>query len=188
VRPTPRDWPVYAGYGSAAAQHGLIAVTLDHRLHDQAAYPAGAADVRAAVECARELEDADEERVALWFFSGGGLLMAPWLARPPSWLRCAAATYPVLEPPPGSGIPAELQPVQALPLAGDLPLLLTRVGRERPAVAQTVAAFVAAAQACGASLKVIDVPDGRHGFDTLDHHEDSRRAVRDALSWMKAFL
>ena len=39
--------------------------------------------------------------LALWFFSGGGLLLADWLRDPPPWLRCIAASYPLLGPLPG---------------------------------------------------------------------------------------
>jgi len=188
LRPTPRDWPVFVGYASAVTQHGLIAVTVDHRLHDTAAYPIAAVDVRVAVEQARALEGVDAQRVALWFFSGGGLLVTEWLADPPSWLRCVALTYPILAPPPGWDVSCGFEPTQALPGVGDLPLLLTRVGGEQPEIAATVAAFITAAQAQGASLKVIDVADGQHGFDTLDHTDDSRRAVRQALSWVASAL
>src|SRR5215471_16487997 len=95
LRPTPRDWPVYIGYGSLAASRGVVAVTVDHRLYSPAALPAAADDVAAAVEQARALAGVDPDRVALWFFSGGGLLAADWLAAPPPWLRCIAATYPL---------------------------------------------------------------------------------------------
>jgi len=44
--------------------------------------------------------------------------------------------------------------------ASDLPLLLTRVGREQSLIADTVAAFIAAAQAQHTSLEIIDVPNG----------------------------
>lgn len=184
LRPTPRDWPVYTGYGSAIAQHGMFAVTVDHRFHDVTALPTAASDVRAAVEHARGLDSVDDQRVALWFFSGGGLLSADWLAERPSWLRCMAATYPVLAPPPGHEIPERFQPVQALAQSGDLPVLLTRVGKERAEIADTVAEFVTSAEGLGRSLTVIDVPNGQHGFDMLDHDDDSRRAVRRALSWV----
>lgn len=71
---------------------------------------------------------------------------------------------------------------------GGLPLLLTRVGREQSMIADTVAAFTTAAQAQGVSLDVIEVADGQHGFDTLDHTDDSRRAVCQALSWVTSAL
>src|SRR5690349_183545 len=93
VSPTPRDWPVYRGYGSLAAARGVVGVTIDHRLHHPAAYPEAAADVAAAVRLARELPQVDADRIAVWFFSGGGLLLADWLRNPPGWLRCVAATY-----------------------------------------------------------------------------------------------
>lgn len=188
LRPTPRDWPGFTGYACAVAQRGSVAVTIDHRLHDTAAYPIAAADVRVAVEHARALPGVDAQRVALWFFSGGGLLVTDWLADPPSWLRCVALTYPLLAPLPGWRVPAGFEPIKALPGVGDLPLLLTRVGREQPVIADTVAAFITAAQAQGASLEIIDVADGQHGFDTLDHTDDSRRAVCQALSWVTRAL
>ena len=188
LRPTPRDWPGFVGYACALTHHGLIAVTVDHRLYDTAAYPIAAADVRGAVEDTRALEGVAAQRVALWFFSGGGLLATEWLADPPPWLRCVALTYPVLASPPGWGVPSGFEPIPALGSVGGLALLLTRVGREQPMIADTVAAFTTAAHAQGASLDIIDVADGQHGFDTLDHTDDSRRAVCQALSWVTSAL
>jgi acetyl esterase/lipase len=85
-------------------------------------------------------------------------------------------------------VPDGFEPIQALPAASDLPLLLTRVGREQPLIADTVAAFIAAAQAQHTSLEIIDVPNGQHGFDTLDHIDESRHAVCQALSWVTSAL
>ena len=188
LRPTPRDWPVYIGYGSLAASRGVVGVTVDHRLHSPAALPAAADDVAAAVEHARGLAGVDPGRVALWFFSGGGLLAADWLSAPPPWLRCIAATYPVLAPLPGGEPGARFRPVDAVRAAGALPILLTRVGRERADIAATVAAFTAEAELHHARLSVIDVPDGQHGFDMLDHDESSRAAVSQAMSWVVTAL
>ncbi|MGH3600115.1 MAG: alpha/beta hydrolase [Pseudonocardiaceae bacterium] len=188
LRPTPRDWPGFIGYASAVTQHGSVAVLVDHRLHDIAAYPIAAADVRTAVRRARALEGVNAQRVGLWFFSGGGLLVTDWLADPPSWLRCVSLTYPLLAPLSGWGVPGGFEPIQALPGADGLPLLLTRVGREQPLIADTVAAFIAAAQAQHTSLEIIDVANGQHGFDTLDHTDEARRAVWQALSWVTSAL
>lgn len=57
-----------------------------------------------------------------------------------------------------------------------------------PSSCRTVAAFLTAAQAQGASMGIIDVANGQHGFDTLDHTDDSRRAVSQALSWVTSAL
>jgi acetyl esterase/lipase len=188
LRPTPRDWPVYIGYGSLAASRGVVGVTVDHRLHSPAALPAAADDVAAAVEQARSLAGVDPDRVALWFFSGGGLLAADRLSAPPPWLRCIAATYPVLAPLPGREPGTRFRPVGAVRAAGALPILLTRVGRERAEIAATVAAFTAEAELHHVRLSVIDVPDGQHVFDMLDHDESSRAAVSQAMTWVVTAL
>lgn len=183
VRPTPRDWPVFVGYASLAAGHGLVGVTMDHGLHAPADYPRAQDDVAAAVEQVRALPGVDPEAVALWFFSGAGPLSARWLARPPDWLRCIALSYPLLATPPAWDLGPELRPVEALSQAAP-PVLLTRVGREQPQVAATVTAFLDTAAARGVPIDVIDVPDGRHSFDILDHDERSRAAVTGAMTWI----
>jgi acetyl esterase/lipase len=57
----------------------------------------------------------------------------------------------------------------------------SRLAAKRPHLAAAVEAFVAAARAGGARLEIIEVPDGQHGFDMLDHTDQSRRAVEHAL-------
>jgi acetyl esterase/lipase len=188
LRPTPRDWPVYRGYGSAIAEGGAVGVTVDHRLHDLAGYALAAADVAAAVETVRADQRVDAGRVALWFFSGGGLLLADWLRTPPAWLSCVAASYPLLAPLPGWEVDPRFRPVEAVASAGDLPIVLTRAGRERPPIAATVEAFTQAADSAGTRLEIIDVPGGQHAFDMLDHTDESRQAVRRALSSVLALV
>lgn len=183
-----RARPVYVGYGSLAADCAVVGVTVDHRLHDVADYPVAAGDVAAAVDQARTMEGVDADRVALWFFSGGGLLAADWLAAPPPWLRCIALTYPVLAPLPGWDVDRRFHPADALAGAGKVPILLTRVGRERPEIAAGVDAFIAAARAGGRRLDLIHVRDGQHSFDMLDHTDQSRDAVRQAMTWVTETL
>jgi hypothetical protein len=189
---SPRDWPVYQGYATAAAQRGLVAAVAEHGLIrglDQLV--AAADDVEGAVGVLRADPRVDPGRVALWFFSGAGLLAGEWLDSRPDWLRCLLLTYPLLATPPGVD---EL--VNAAEVIGrydqgggatssDLPVLLTRVGRERAELAGPVAEFVSAG---GAALDIIDVPKGQHGFDMLDHTEESRAAVTKALDWAIAHL
>ncbi|MBP2400866.1 alpha/beta hydrolase [Streptomyces syringium] len=177
ARPTPRDWPAYVGYGQYVASLGAVGVTLDHRLHDLADYERAAEDVAEAVELVRADPRVDGERVALWYFSGGGLLSADWLAAPPPWLRCVAATYPILAPLPNWGLGERFRPAAAVRAAGPLPVVLTRVGLESAAIARTVEEFLAAATECEADVEVIDVPLGHHGFETTDHTEQARQAV-----------
>jgi dienelactone hydrolase len=160
----------------------VVGATLDHRLHGLDGYGSAAEDVAAAVDRLRADPRVDPGRIALWYFSGGGLLLAESLAAAPSWLRCAAATYPVLAPLPAWGAVEErFRPAVAVGAAGRLPIVLTRVGLENAEIAATVEEFLSAAGRCGADVEVIDVPDGHHGFDTIDHTEQSRAAVRRAM-------
>jgi acetyl esterase/lipase len=188
VLPRPRDWPVFQGYGSMAAAAGVVGLTVDHRLYDPTGYPLAADDVAAAVELARADPRVDADRVAIWFFSGGSLLMADWLRTPPAWLRCVAASYPLLGPFPGWPADPRFSPAEAVTAAGSLPIVLTRVGRERPEIATTVEEFVTAARDAGARLEIIDVPNGQHSFDVLDDTDESRKAIERAFSAVLATL
>ncbi|MEU5831121.1 hypothetical protein [Micromonospora tulbaghiae] len=67
-------------------------------------------------------------------------------------------------------------------------LVLTRAGRERPEVAPTIEAFTVVARRRGIPLCVVDVPNGQHGFDALDHTEESRAAVRTAHETLLTLL
>ncbi|MFF3614932.1 alpha/beta fold hydrolase [Streptomyces sp. NPDC002580] len=182
TRPTPRDWPAFVGYGRYVAGLGAVGVTVDHRLHDLADYGRAAEDIAAAVDLVRADPRVDENRVALWFFSAGGLLSADWLAAPPPWLRCVAASYPVLAPMPNWHlVGSRFRPAVAVRTAGRLPIVLTRVELERAEIAVTVEEFLAAAAESEAGVEVIDVPLGRHGFETAGGAERARHAVEQAV-------
>ncbi|MDT0611182.1 alpha/beta fold hydrolase [Streptomyces lancefieldiae] len=182
ARPTPRDWPVLRGYARYAAGGGAVGAVLDHRLHDLADYARAAADVAAAVERVRADPRVDEDRIALWFFSGGGPIAADWLEAPPAWLRCLAASYPVLAPLPNWGLSGtRFHPARAVANAGALPLVLTRAGLEMPEIAATVEEFLTEAENCGAHVEVVDVPHGHHAFESVDPTDESREAVRRAM-------
>ncbi|MFD4543050.1 alpha/beta hydrolase [Streptomyces bauhiniae] len=182
IRPTPRDWPVFTGYAAFAAQLGAVGVTMDYRLHAPDDLARAAEDVSAAVDLVRAHPRVDGDRVALWFFSGSGPLAAPWLSAPPPWLRCLAANYPLLEPLPGHGMDGDrFRPAAAVRGAGDLPVVLTRVGLEDPMLDATVERFLDAAGECGAEVEVIAAPHCRHGFETVDDTDEARAVVREAM-------
>lgn len=187
LRPTPRDWPVYQGYGSAAAARGLVGATFDHGFHDFDRIKEAGEDIASVVDRVRAHARVDPDRIALWFFSGGGILLGNWLSEPPCWLRCVAASYPICPTQEELGDVA-VSATAALRTAGELPILLTRAGQENLDVAEAVDAFVAAAVETGANLEIIDVPDGRHGFDMVDHTDQSRVAVESALDWVGSQL
>lgn len=158
----PRQSPLFQGYARLAAQNGLAGVVAlqDYPgLHDWE----GAADrLPTLVDAIRSLSEVDASRVALWVFSGSGLLMDRWLAQPPSWLRVLALTYPVF---------------RAAPQEVGCPVVLTRAGQERPDWLARVDGLAAHDQ-----VQLIDVPNGRHAFDMLDHTPESRAAIHAAMA------
>lgn len=187
--PPVRDWPLYVGYARLAASEGVVGAVVAHGLHATSDYPVAAADVAEALRVLRADPRVDADRIAVWAFSGGGLLLSDHLAAPPSWLRCVAASYPVLAPLTGwIGVDPRFAPAAVLPKAGRLPIVLTRVGLESPEIAATVAAFLTAADECGAALELVDVPHAMHGFDVHDPTDETREAVRRALSAVLAHL
>ncbi len=192
---TPRDWPVFKGYATAAARRGAVAAVVDHSLIGGLDKLSTAADeVEAAIGVLRSDPRVDPDRVVLWFFSGAGLLAGEWLDSRPDWLRGVALTYPLLATPPGVDDLVNAAEVIGKHDRGGgvgnvlgkvLPVLLTRAGLERAELAGPVAEFVSAG---GTALDIIDVPKGHHGFDMLDHTEESRAAVTKALDWAIAHL
>lgn len=184
VRPTQRDWPVFQGYALLAASRGAVGAIVDHRLYSPEAYAEGASNVEAALETLRSDPRVDESRLAVWFYSGSGLFSADWFREPPSWLRAVALSYPLLAPFPGWNVEARFDPIAAVAEAGDLPIVLTRVGRENPGMAAAVEAFVTAG--AKANLEIIDVPNGQHTFDAKDDTDESREAISRAMDLVLA--
>ncbi|WP_427893301.1 alpha/beta hydrolase [Kribbella sp. GL6] len=186
-RPQPSAWHIYRGYAAQLAGLGCVAVTVDHSPDGLPDEHRSLAAISKAIDAVRAHPQVDSDRIALWYFSGGAPLSAGFLQTPAAWLRCVALTYPVLgdsELVTIRGVP----PVEAVRGARGLPMVLTLVGNELPDVALTQPPFVDAARAAGVELRVIDVPNGRHGFDVLDHTDESRRAVGDALAAVTEYL
>jgi hypothetical protein len=179
-RPSPRQWPTYVGYGATAAASGVAGVVADVALHDPADYPRAADVIGGIIDEVRGDVRIDSDRVALWAFSGGGLLTGRWLSGSRPWLRCVALSYPVLAPLHGWSVDQAFRPTETLS-SGAPPIVLTRVGRERPEIAATLPPFLERAERLGVPLEVLDVAEGQHAFDSLDHQAASREAVSSAL-------
>ncbi|WP_229075151.1 alpha/beta hydrolase [Actinoplanes sp. DH11] len=184
--PLPREWPLFQAYASLAADRGVVGAVVEHRLQGPDSYPAAADDVAGAVKLLRDDPRVDGERVVIWYFSGAGRLAADLLRDPPEWLRAVAMTYPMLTPFPDWPDEPRFRPAEAVASAGSLPIILTRVGQENPAIAEGVAVFVAAAEK--ANLQVIDVPDGGHGFDNQNDSDESRAAIVKAFDLVLSAL
>jgi dienelactone hydrolase len=176
----PRDWPVFVGYGSLLAAAGVMGVMFDHPLYSATHYAESAERIATVVARVRADQRVDPDRIALWFFSGGGPLLADYLRQPPHWLRCLAATYPLLDMPAEWGVDPRFRPIEAAAEYRGR-MVLTRVGLERPMFAEAVETFLAAVSE-QAQVMVVDVPNGHHGFDHRDDTDESRDAVLAALA------
>lgn len=60
--------------------------------------------------------------------------------------------------------------------------MLTRAGLESPEIAATVKEFLITAEDAGVEVEVVDVPNGHHGFDVLDHTPESVQALELAMN------
>jgi acetyl esterase/lipase len=177
----PTQWGVFASYGELAAASGLVGVTFNHRLFALADFDKSQADVAAAIDYVRshatEL-NVDADRIALWYFSGGGLLMTPMLLDRPDYVRCIVAFY------------AYLQPVemQVRTKGAGLPIFIARAGLDQRMINETIDLFVQEALAGNAMLEVMNHPAGRHGFDVLDDDERSREIIARAVAFAQAHV
>jgi dienelactone hydrolase len=172
----PRQTPFFRSYAAQLTQRGVAAVMLDHELAQGMRYPEAAATLGRTMSEVRRRPEVDGDRVAVWFFSGGGPLAYPLLTAEHEWLRCVGLTYPLL---PTQDIPGWPSLTDALRGLGDTPVVLTRVEHEIP---DFVAGQQALCDARPANLTVIDVPGAQHGFDTGPATEHGRAAVVQALS------
>lgn len=204
IRP-PRTWGVFTSYGELIAASGMVAVTFDHRYLGWGALDQSAGDIEAAIQYVRERADSfqlDPDRLALWAFSGAGVLLSPYLQQRPVYIRALAAYYPILDLADFRDVGPELtddlverySPAAALRASaggrggGVPPFFLGRAGQDSPRLTQGVDRFVQAALAANTPLALMNHPGGRHGFDMLDDDLFTRTILARTLDFLKACL
>jgi dienelactone hydrolase len=163
---------------------------LEHGFRDPASIDRAVEDVRRCIDDLRRHPRVDPERIAVWAFSAGGVLLGDVLSAQPSWLRAVAATYAVLDV--GEGAPCSSPAPVAVAQARAIlvPMLLVRVEHEPDWVAATQDAFLAAARRShtGSGVEVQEVAGAQHGFETIDDTDEARRAIGASVSWLAAHL
>jgi acetyl esterase/lipase len=197
----PTQWGVFVSYGELAAASAMVGVTFNHRLHAPTDYGRSQSDVAAAIQYVREHAaefNVDADRIALWFFSGGGPLLSAFLRDRPDYVRCVLAFYAFLDlrgMAPADADAATLARVAALSAAahvrekaGNLPIFVARAGLDQPMINHTIDLFVQEALAGNALLEVMNHPTGRHGFDILDDNERSREIIARAVAFAQVHV
>jgi acetyl esterase/lipase len=197
-----KNMGVFVSYGELLAASGFVAVAFDHRFLAPGRLADAGGDVADLVAHVRTTAPSlglDPDRIALWAFSGGGPFLAAPLRERPAWLRAVAAYYAVLDlqqPPPGadSGIGDQMREsfsaIRGLgeDARGAPPLLVARAGLDDPWLNGGIDRFVQAAMTRGASLDLLNHPEGRHGFDILDDEARSTQIIRRTLEFLKDHL
>ena len=181
----PREWPAYVGYGSLLASSGVVAAMLEHGFRDPTSLDRAINDVRRCIGEVRRHPRVDPERIAVWAFSAGGVLLGDVLSAQPTWLRAVAATYALLdageEDASSSSSPTPVAVARRRAIG--VPMLLVRVEHERDWIAATQAAFLHASTSAKPAVDVIEVADAEHGFETIDDTDASRRAIAASVDW-----
>jgi len=203
ARYKPKDWGIFQSWGRLIAASGMAGVVFTHRLsYPKPMLSEAADDVRSAIGYVRANAgslNVDPDRVCLAAWSAGGVLLTPAMREQPSFVRCLAAFYALLDIRSFSPYKdnESLESLSAFsPLAcfeGDapstVPLFLARAGQdETPTLNASMDRFVAAAMAANAPVTVINHPTGEHGFDNQNDDDRSREIVRGALAFMTTHL
>jgi acetyl esterase/lipase len=199
--PIPRlgakNMGVFVSYGELLAASGFVAVAFDHRFLTPAHIADAAEDVADLIANVRKRAGSlgvDPERLSLWAFSGGGPFLAAPLRERPRWLRAVVAYYAILDleqPPPGADeMSAELRRTfSAIDGLGQdsrsaPPILVARAALDGAWLNGTIDRFVQKGLDRGATLDLLNHPDGRHAFDILDNDARSRQIIRRTLGFL----
>lgn len=199
--PIPRtgakDMGVFLSYGELLAASGFVAVTFNHRFLAPERLTDAAGDVDDLVVHIRENAISlgiARDSLALWAFSGGGPFLAIPLLQRPAWLRAVVAYYAALDlqqlPQPNEQIgPELLRQFSAICSLGEgirhaPPILVARAGMDNPWLNDGIDRFVQTALEKGATLDLLNHPEGRHGFDILDNDARSKQIIKNTIRYL----
>ncbi|MBA2732567.1 MAG: alpha/beta hydrolase [Acidobacteria bacterium] len=194
----PKEWGVYISYGQIAAASGFVGVTFNHRFYSWNNLGEPQSDVNDLVAYVRNNAESlgvDKDRIILWAFSGGTLLLSQSLRDAPPHIRCMISYYGVLDLQDlRKRIPATiadetlnpLSPLHALTNSKNKlpPMLVARAGLDAD-LNGGVDRFVQAALAKNATIDFSNHPVGQHGFDILDDNQRTREIIKQTLEFIR---
>jgi len=196
LRTKPKEWGSFVSFGRLAAASGFVGVTFNTRFHNWANLSEPQSDVNDLIAYLRansERLGIDKDRITLWAFSAGGLLLTEPIRRPPAHIKCLVAYYPAFRPRDlGSRVPGTisdetLNQFSAVAALGDQklpPTLVARAGLDTD-LNRGVDAFIQAALAKNAFIEILNHPAGRHAFDVLDDNDRTGEIVKRTLEFIK---
>ncbi len=198
----PKEWGVFVSYGQLAAASGFVGVTFNHRFFGPQHLLEAQSDIEAALQYIRDHADTlrvDQDRIAIWAFSGGGPFLSHFLRTPLPYIRCIVAFYTLMDLRSSrSQTPSEISdqtlsdfsPVLALASrqASFPPIFIGRAGLDNPGLNSTLDHFVAESLKLNILIDVKNHPQGHHGFDIRNADDRSREIIRHAIEFIKAHL
>lgn len=189
-----KDWRCYRDYGRLAAAAGFVGITFNYRSSEDGRRLAEAEqdilDALAYVQTQKKELHADTDRVALWFFSGGGTHVALTLRTNLPGVRAVVGYYPVLFPDPRFLTPEQMRRFGAsYHLSGDAavapPLLLVRCGFDSPFLNRSLDNFAQEALTKNFALELVNLPTAPHAFDVLQDTDEVRAVIRRTFDWAR---
>ncbi|MDQ3473449.1 MAG: alpha/beta hydrolase [Acidobacteriota bacterium] len=194
----PKEWGVYISYGQIAAASGFVGVTFNHRFYSWNNLGEPQSDVNDLVAYVRNNAESlgvDKDRIILWAFSGGTLLLSQSLRDAPPHIRCMISYYGVLDLQdlrkriPATISDETLNPFSPLHNLSDSknklpPMFVARAGLDAD-LSGGVDRFVQAALTKKATIDFSNHPVGQHGFDILDDNQRTREIIKQTLEFIR---
>lgn len=203
-----KEHGVFQDWGRLVAVAGLAGVTFNHRRpgDDAVGHAEAAGDVDRLLDYVRS--DAaqlpiDPSRLALFAFSSAPPVALRTVLRDrPAFIRAIVVYTGILDTRPyreemtlsdeelDAYSPTALIARDGCAGAGQIPpLFVVRAGRDDVRhLNDTIGGFVSAALTANAPITLVNHPDGRHGFGTLDPVPRSREIIRDTLTFLVTHL
>jgi len=195
-RPWPKEWRVFQDYGILAAANGLAGVVINHRYIGYEGLVQAMADVQQAQYFLAD-RGADfglnRHNIALWAFSGAGMLLSALLREEMNTLSCLVAFYPMLDLthiPQAADAYSDEELIALSPLShietipASLPMYLARAGRDRPGLNRALDTFVKQALYHNLDLEVRNLAHSGHGFDMFEELAVVQQTVQHGLDFI----
>jgi acetyl esterase/lipase len=175
-----KNWRIFEDYGAATAAHGMVGIEFNKRYsRAEGGAPTALADIAELLKFVRQNAarfQIDPNRICLWVFSGGGLLLSAGMQPEQPFIRCLVSFY---------GFHDDRVRQQLKAVAGKLPpLLMVRAGLDTPDLNSNFNAFVSDALNQNERLELINYSDGRHAFDIYHNTPRTRQIIRRTFQFI----
>ena len=196
-RPWPKEWRVFQDYGILAAANGIAGVVINHRYIGYEGLVQAMADVQQAQHFLVDRGAGfglNGQNIAVWAFSGAGMLLSALLREEMNTPSCLVAFYPMLDLthiPQAADVYSDEELIALSPLShietipASLPMYLARAGRDRPGLNRALDTFVKQALYHNLDLEMRNLPQATHGFDMLEETAAAQETIQHGIDFVK---